>query len=109
MTSWRRWRKCFSPVRIRGDVVEQVGEDRHDAPLLEPLGQVVEDDAQVRLLARGRHVEQVEQLLQVRRLPGRLQVAADRVVEDDQADRVLLLEDHVGQRRRDELGVLQLA
>ena len=28
-----------------GDVVEQVGEDRHHAPLLEPLGQVVEDRA----------------------------------------------------------------
>ena len=68
MTSWRRWRKCLSPARIRADVVEQVGEDRHHAPLLEPLGQVVEDQPQVRLLARGRDVQQVEQLLQVRRL-----------------------------------------
>ncbi len=67
---------------IRGDVVEQVGKDRHDSALLEPLGQVVEDEPQVRLLPRGGHVEQVEHLLELRRLAGRLQVAAHRVVED---------------------------
>ena len=76
--------------------------------LLEPLGQVVEDHAQVRLLPRGGDVEQVDQLLQVRRLAGRLEVAPDRVVEERQADRILLLEDHVGERRDDELRVLEL-
>ena len=94
---------------IRGTSSNRSEKIDHHAPLLEPLGQVVEDDAQVRLLARGGDVQHVEQLLQVRRLARRLQVAADRVVEDRQADRVLLLEDHVGQRRGDELRVLQLA
>ena len=60
MTSCRRWRKCLSPVTIRADVVEQVGEDHHDPPLLEPLRQVVEDQPQVRLFAGGRHVQEMK-------------------------------------------------
>ena len=33
-----------------GNIVEHVREDRHDAPFLETLGQVVENDPHVRLL-----------------------------------------------------------
>ncbi len=51
-------------------IVEQVGEDHHDPSLLEPLRQVVEDQPQVRLLAGGRHVQEVQDLLELRR-PGR--------------------------------------
>ena len=89
-------------------VIEHVGENGHDAALLEPLRKLVEYQAEVGLFPGWGHVEQMEQLLELRGLAGRLQVAAHRIVEDDQADRVLLLKDHIGQRRHDELRVLQL-
>ncbi len=53
MTSCRRWRKCFRPASIAAHVVEQVAEDDHHAPLLEPLGQVVEDRPGGRLPLAG--------------------------------------------------------
>ena len=68
----------------------------------------MKDHSHVRLAARRRDVHEVEDLLQMRRLAGRLEVASHRFVERRQADGVLLLERHVCQRRRDELGVLEL-
>src|SRR5271157_4275509 len=100
--------EVLEPGHDPGRIIEEVGEDGHHPPLLEPFRQVVQYRTHVRFLACGSHVEHVEELLEVRWLAGRTQVAADGVVEETQADRVLLLNDHVGQCRDDELSVLEL-
>ena len=70
-----------SVLFVRGCVPGQLhlhrsgGEHGDHAALLEPLRQVVQDRAHVRLLARGGHVQDMDQLLQVRRLARRLEVA----------------------------------
>src|SRR5271166_383385 len=100
--------EVLEPGHDPGRIIKEVGEDGHHPPLLEPFRQVVQYRTHVRFLACRSHVEHVEELLEVRWLTGRTQVAADGVVEETQADRVLLLDDHVGQRRNDELSVLEL-
>ena len=89
-------------------IIKEVREDGHNPSLLEPFRQVMQYRTQVRFLACRSRVEYVKEFLEVRRLTGRTQVAADRVIEETQADRVLLLDDHIGQRRDDELGVPEL-
>ena len=45
--------EVFQPGDDPGGFVEEVGEDRDHAPLLEPLRQIVQDHADVRLLTGG--------------------------------------------------------
>ena len=109
ITSWRRWRKCFRPGEDPRPTSSKRSERTTTTPrFLNRSARSWKIVAEVGLLAGRGDVHHVEQLLQVRRLARRLEVAADLVVEGRQADRVLLLEDHVGERRGDELGVLEL-
>ncbi len=90
------------------DVVEQVAQDDHDSPLLQPLGQVVKDRPERRFaLGRG-PFHDVQELLQVRRIAAGADQGADFAVEGDQSHAVLLMEHQVGQGRGGPLGVFQL-
>ena len=57
-------------IRLAG-VIEQIAQNHHQAPLTNPLGQVVKDRAQCRLAGRNRVLHDVDEFLQVSRLAGR--------------------------------------
>ena len=91
----------------RLDVVEQIAQHDHDPPLLEPLGQVVEDRAGGGFsLGRG-ILHGLEQLLQVRRVAAGADQRANLVIERDQARAVLLLKHQVRQRGRQADAILE--
>ena len=79
-----------------GLVVDQVADHDHQPAPLEPLGDRVQDRADVGVVARRRVVEHVEHLAELRRPGSRRQRGPNLAVEENQPHGVVLAQHQMG-------------
>ena len=90
-------------------VGEQVGDDHQEAPAADAVGERPEQAAELGLAGRGARLEQLRHHRDLRLGRARGQDRAGRLVEEDEADRVLLAGQEHGQRDDQGGGVVELA
>ena len=95
-------------LQDRLGVAQQVAEDHDQAAVADHAGDLVQAGLDVGLARRLELGQQREDVAELRPLAPRRQALADLLVEGDQADRVLLVDHQVAERRGQADAVLEL-